>query len=180
MSKRGPGGGGNGSSKVIVHTRDEGGWLRVFTDPLTDVPTDLLAWLSHAATAWLRSATALAPRVHPARGPRRLPGGAAPLVRAARLPGPVGPPPNACRMSGACPKGDNRERLHVRFVVVEAAEAGRVEQRHDELCLRPGRARRGRRRCWSWRRRGRPTRTAGRRVGAWGEEVEPCVTAPSW
>ena len=54
MSKRGPGGPGNGSGKVNVHARDEGGWLRVFTDPLSSVPDELPIWLSHAATAWFR------------------------------------------------------------------------------------------------------------------------------
>jgi hypothetical protein len=53
MTKHVPGG-GNGSGKVNVHTRDMGGWVRVFTDPLADAHDELALWLSHALTEWFR------------------------------------------------------------------------------------------------------------------------------
>lgn len=51
MSQRTP---GNGSGKFNVHQQDMGGWVRVFTDPLANVPDDLAFFLSHALTEWFR------------------------------------------------------------------------------------------------------------------------------
>src|SRR5262245_15326715 len=45
---------GNGSGKFNVHQRDMGGWVRVFTDPITAVPADLPVFLCHALTEWFR------------------------------------------------------------------------------------------------------------------------------
>jgi hypothetical protein len=45
---------GNGSGKFVVHQRDMGGWVRIFTDPLAAVPEDLAVFLAHALTQWFR------------------------------------------------------------------------------------------------------------------------------
>jgi hypothetical protein len=45
---------GNGSSKVQVHTRDMGGWVRVFTDRPSEEADDLAIFLSHSLTTWFR------------------------------------------------------------------------------------------------------------------------------
>jgi hypothetical protein len=45
---------GNGSGKVNVHQQDMGGFVRIFTDPLSAVPDELPVWLSHALTEWFR------------------------------------------------------------------------------------------------------------------------------
>jgi hypothetical protein len=39
---------------VNVHQQDMGGFVRVFTDPLSAVPDELHVWLSHALTEWFR------------------------------------------------------------------------------------------------------------------------------
>ena len=45
---------GNGSGRFNVHQTDMGGWVRVFTDPATEVPRDLAVYLSDALTEWFR------------------------------------------------------------------------------------------------------------------------------
>jgi hypothetical protein len=45
---------GNGSSKVIIHTQDMGGWLRLHTDRPSEEADNLPVFLSHSLTAWLR------------------------------------------------------------------------------------------------------------------------------
>jgi hypothetical protein len=45
---------GNGSSKVIVHQTDMGGWVRIYTDRPSEGADDLPVFLSHALTGWFR------------------------------------------------------------------------------------------------------------------------------
>jgi hypothetical protein len=49
------GGNGNGSGKFNVHSVDMGGWVRVHTDPLANVPPDLGLFLSSALSDWFRA-----------------------------------------------------------------------------------------------------------------------------
>ena len=45
---------GNGSSKVVIHTKDMGGWVRFFTDRPSEEADGLPIFLSHSLTRWFR------------------------------------------------------------------------------------------------------------------------------
>ena len=49
----------NGSGRFNVHQTDMGGWVRIYTDPATEVPPDLAVYLSHALTEWFRQRSQL-------------------------------------------------------------------------------------------------------------------------
>jgi hypothetical protein len=45
---------GNGSSRFNIHSKDMGGWVRVYPDSTASLPEDLAVYLSHALTQWFR------------------------------------------------------------------------------------------------------------------------------
>jgi hypothetical protein len=46
--------GGNGSTKLCIHTTDLGGWIRVFPERYHSLPEELPVWLSNSLTEWFR------------------------------------------------------------------------------------------------------------------------------